>query len=164
VVIDTIDVWMLVASKINSMATTNSYHKFKKLAPSHIEICWQNANLLTREICLQNLLTKNESADDRILLTESADKKESADHKKPCRLGGSKLFLKTSDHTSQAMAGAHIASVKFNAWMCAWAGPSCSYTQCTIHERIIGSSNTLPVFLDVTMGEKDVSPFPCSLA
>ena len=31
---------------------------------------------------------------------------------------------KTLHHTSQAMAGAHIASVKFNACMCAWAGPS----------------------------------------
>ena len=44
--------------------------------------------------------------------------------KKPCRLDASKSHLKTLHHASQAMAGAHIPSVKFNACICAWAGPS----------------------------------------
>ena len=95
---------------------------------------WQKSKLLTMEICWQNLL-KN-------LLTESADKNQicwqekSADRicwqklnllttKKPCRLDTSKPHLKTSHHASQAMAGAHIPSVKFNACICAWAEPSC---------------------------------------
>ena len=69
-------------------------------------VCWQNVNLLTRKICWHNLKSN--------LLTT----------KKPCRLKASKPLLKTSHHASQAMAGAHIPSVKFNSCICAWAGPS----------------------------------------
>ena len=107
----------------------------------HETFLWQKSKLLTIEICWQNLLTKCESANYRNLLTESADKKricwreKSADRicwqkpnllttKRPCRLDGCKPLLKTLHHASQAMASAHISSVKFNAWMCAWAGPS----------------------------------------
>ncbi len=90
-------------------------------------IYWQNVNLLTRKICWQ----KNKSADERNLLTESADKNRICwQPKKTCRLGASKPLLKTLHHASQAMAGAHIPSVKFNACICAWVGPSrsgCGY-------------------------------------
>jgi hypothetical protein len=42
--------------------------------------------------------------------------------KKPCRLDASKPHLKTLHHASQqAMAGAHIPSVKFNACIGTWA-------------------------------------------
>ena len=42
--------------------------------------------------------------------------------KKPCRLDGLKPLLKPLHHASQAMAGAHIPSVKYP--MCPWDGPS----------------------------------------
>ncbi len=91
-------------------------------------ICWQNVNLLTRKICWQNLLTKNKSADKKRISADRIcwQKSNLLTTKKPCRLDTSKPHLKTSHHASQAMAGAHIPSVKFNACICAWAGPSCT--------------------------------------
>jgi len=75
-------------------------------------ICWQKTHLLTREICWQNLLTKNKSADEGNLLTESADKKQICWRWK--NLAGAMdqhPELKPSHHASQPRAGAHVPSV-----------------------------------------------------
>ena len=89
-------------------------HIFEKL----IQQLLATFNQLEHETFLWQKLTKCESANLKNLLTESAD------NKKPGRLDTSKPLLKTLHHASQAMAGAHIPLVKFNALICAWAGPS----------------------------------------
>jgi hypothetical protein len=96
-----------------------------KIETADSEICWQNVNLLTRKICCQNLLTTYKSAD-----RSCWQKPNLLTTKKPCRLNASKPLLKTSRHTSQATAGTHIPSVKFNAWTCAWTGPSSITVRC----------------------------------
>ncbi len=98
---------------IRSEQETFLWQKSKLLT---IEICWQN--LLTRKVCWQNLLTRE------ICWQNLLTKIESADHQKLCWLNASKPLLKTLHHASQAMAGARIPSVKFNACICAWAGLS----------------------------------------
>ncbi len=89
-------------------------------------ICWQNVNLLTRKICWQNvnLLTKTNLLTREICWQNLLTKIESADDQKTVPARRIKTSSKSLHHASQTMAGAHIPSVKINACLCAWAGPS----------------------------------------